>query len=152
MTSVIYRQHKSTMIKTFEELLQASDVDRCVAEGFQEQLTQCAELPEQLEKLFLHGKWVKAVVQYSLTSCLGTGRIHFLALRIFLPAIHTDLFCPEVEQPSSSWSWHVISLLPSSFSHTLGMSFLTISIMLLPLTDIPSPLPVAFFLVFTVEE
>ncbi|XP_036035115.1 CDK5 regulatory subunit-associated protein 2 isoform X5 [Onychomys torridus] len=52
---VIYRQHVSTMIKAFEELLQASDVDSCVAEGFREQLTQCAELLEQLEKLFLHG-------------------------------------------------------------------------------------------------
>ncbi|CAO2587864.1 CDK5 regulatory subunit-associated protein 2 [Lemmus lemmus] len=46
---------RHTMIKAFEELLQASDVDSCVAEGFREQLTQCAELPEQLEKLFLHG-------------------------------------------------------------------------------------------------
>ncbi|KAL6044779.1 hypothetical protein STEG23_019227, partial [Scotinomys teguina] len=53
---VICRQHMSTMIKAFEELLQASDVDSCVAEGFREQLTQCAELLEQLEKLFLHGK------------------------------------------------------------------------------------------------
>ncbi|KAL1776267.1 CDK5 regulatory subunit-associated protein 2 isoform X2 [Sigmodon hispidus] len=53
---VIYRQHMSTMIKAFEELLQASDVDSCVAEGFREQLTQCAELLEQLEKLFLCGK------------------------------------------------------------------------------------------------
>ncbi|XP_012972587.1 CDK5 regulatory subunit-associated protein 2 isoform X1 [Mesocricetus auratus] len=53
---VIYRQHMSTMIKAFEELLQASDVDSCVAEGFREQLTQCAELLEQLEKLFLHGE------------------------------------------------------------------------------------------------
>ncbi|KAK7799799.1 hypothetical protein U0070_023233 [Myodes glareolus] len=55
MTSVIYCQHMSTVIKAFEELLQASDVDSCVPEGFQEQLTQCAELPEQLEKLVLHG-------------------------------------------------------------------------------------------------
>ncbi|XP_073907244.1 CDK5 regulatory subunit-associated protein 2 isoform X3 [Castor canadensis] len=53
---VIYRQHMSTMIKAFEELLQASDVDCCVAEGFQEQLNQCAELLERLEKLFLNGK------------------------------------------------------------------------------------------------
>jgi CDK5 regulatory subunit-associated protein 2 len=45
----------STMIKAFEELLQASDVDSCVAEGFREQLTQCAGLLEQLERLFLHG-------------------------------------------------------------------------------------------------
>uniref|UniRef100_A0A8C2P9S5 CDK5 regulatory subunit-associated protein 2 n=1 Tax=Capra hircus TaxID=9925 RepID=A0A8C2P9S5_CAPHI len=52
---VVYRQHVSTMIKAFEELLQASDVDQCVAEGFQEQLHQCAALLEQLEKLFLKG-------------------------------------------------------------------------------------------------
>ncbi|XP_054440445.1 CDK5 regulatory subunit-associated protein 2 [Pteronotus mesoamericanus] len=53
---VIYRQRMSTMIKAFEELLQASDVDRYVAEGFREQLNQCAELLEKLEKLFLNGK------------------------------------------------------------------------------------------------
>lgn len=47
----------NTMIKAFEELLQASDVDYYVAEGFQEQLNQCAELLEKLEKLFLNGKW-----------------------------------------------------------------------------------------------
>ncbi|KAI5138438.1 Cdk5 Regulatory Subunit-Associated Protein 2 [Manis pentadactyla] len=56
---VIYRQHMNTMIKAFEELLQASDVDHCVAEGFQEQLNQCAELLEKLEKLFLSGKSVE---------------------------------------------------------------------------------------------
>uniref|UniRef100_A0A2K6T4M5 CDK5 regulatory subunit-associated protein 2 n=1 Tax=Saimiri boliviensis boliviensis TaxID=39432 RepID=A0A2K6T4M5_SAIBB len=53
---VVSRQHMNTMIKAFEELLQASDVDCCVAEGFQEQLNQCAELLEKLEKLFLNGK------------------------------------------------------------------------------------------------
>ncbi|XP_029419571.1 CDK5 regulatory subunit-associated protein 2 isoform X3 [Nannospalax galili] len=53
---VVYRQHMSTMIHAFEELLQASDVDGCVAEGFREQLSRCAGLLEQLEKLFLHGK------------------------------------------------------------------------------------------------
>lgn len=58
---VIYRQHMNTMIKAFEELLQASDVDHCVAEGFQEQLNQCAELLEKLEKLFLSGKWGKGL-------------------------------------------------------------------------------------------
>ncbi|XP_069431359.1 CDK5 regulatory subunit-associated protein 2 isoform X21 [Ovis canadensis] len=52
---VVYRQHVNTMIKAFEELLQASDVDQCVAEGFQEQLHQCAALLEQLETLFLKG-------------------------------------------------------------------------------------------------
>ncbi|XP_037348631.1 CDK5 regulatory subunit-associated protein 2 isoform X1 [Talpa occidentalis] len=56
---VIYRQHVNTMMKAFEELLQASDVDHCVAEGFQEQLNQCSQLLEKLEKLFLSGKSVE---------------------------------------------------------------------------------------------
>ncbi|CAN0465553.1 unnamed protein product [Rangifer tarandus platyrhynchus] len=51
----VYRQHVNTMIQAFEELLQASDVDRCVAEGFQEQLHQCAALLGRLERLFLEG-------------------------------------------------------------------------------------------------
>ncbi|XP_055435457.1 CDK5 regulatory subunit-associated protein 2 isoform X5 [Bubalus kerabau] len=52
---VVYRRHVNTMIKAFEELLQASDVDLCVAEGFREQLHQCAALLGQLEQLFLKG-------------------------------------------------------------------------------------------------
>ena len=58
---IICRQHMSTMIKAFEELLQASDVDCYVAAGFREQLSQCAELLEKLEKLFLSGKWGEAL-------------------------------------------------------------------------------------------
>ncbi|XP_058379877.1 CDK5 regulatory subunit-associated protein 2 isoform X2 [Diceros bicornis minor] len=57
---VIAHQHMNTVIKAFQELLQASDVDYYVAEGFQEQLNQCAELLEKLEKLFLNGKSVGA--------------------------------------------------------------------------------------------
>uniref|UniRef100_A0A671FLY9 CDK5 regulatory subunit-associated protein 2 n=1 Tax=Rhinolophus ferrumequinum TaxID=59479 RepID=A0A671FLY9_RHIFE len=50
---VICRQHMNTVMKAFGELLRASDVDYYVAEGLQEQLNQCAELLEKLEKLFL---------------------------------------------------------------------------------------------------
>uniref|UniRef100_G3TY91 CDK5 regulatory subunit-associated protein 2/Myomegalin coiled coil domain-containing protein n=1 Tax=Loxodonta africana TaxID=9785 RepID=G3TY91_LOXAF len=53
---VIYRQHMNTVMKAFEELLQASDVDYYLAESFREQLNQCVELLEKLEKLFLSGK------------------------------------------------------------------------------------------------
>eukprot|EP00069_Balaena_mysticetus_P004481 bmy_17483T0 len=56
---VVYRRHMNAMIKAFEELLQASDVDCRVAEGFQEQLNQCAVLLKQLEKLFLKGNSVE---------------------------------------------------------------------------------------------
>ncbi|TKC47099.1 hypothetical protein EI555_012308, partial [Monodon monoceros] len=52
---VVYRRHMNATIKAFEELLQASDMDCRVAEGFQEQLNQCAELLKQLENLFLKG-------------------------------------------------------------------------------------------------
>uniref|UniRef100_A0A671FLW6 CDK5 regulatory subunit-associated protein 2 n=1 Tax=Rhinolophus ferrumequinum TaxID=59479 RepID=A0A671FLW6_RHIFE len=55
---VICRQHMNTVMKAFGELLRASDVDYYVAEGLQEQLNQCAELLEKLEKLFLSGKAV----------------------------------------------------------------------------------------------
>nr|XP_030714724.1 CDK5 regulatory subunit-associated protein 2 isoform X3 [Globicephala melas] len=57
---VVYRRHMNAMIKAFEELLQASDVGCRVAEGFQEQLSQCAELLRQLENLFLKGNSVEA--------------------------------------------------------------------------------------------
>uniref|UniRef100_A0A5F8HL38 CDK5 regulatory subunit-associated protein 2 n=1 Tax=Monodelphis domestica TaxID=13616 RepID=A0A5F8HL38_MONDO len=53
---VIYRQHMTNLIKAFEELLQASDVDYYVAEGFREQLNQSIQLLEKLEKMFLNGK------------------------------------------------------------------------------------------------
>lgn len=53
---VVCRQHMNTVLKAFGELLRASDVDYYVAEGLQEQLNQCAELLEKLEKLFLSGK------------------------------------------------------------------------------------------------
>ncbi|XP_066896973.1 CDK5 regulatory subunit-associated protein 2 isoform X4 [Kogia breviceps] len=56
---VVYHRHMNAMIKAFEELLQASDVDCRVAEGFQEQLSQCAELLKQLENLFLKGNSVE---------------------------------------------------------------------------------------------
>ncbi|KAM9082889.1 CDK5 regulatory subunit-associated protein 2 isoform 5-T5 [Megaptera novaeangliae] len=59
---VVYRRHMNAMIKAFEELLQASDVDCRVAEGFQEQLSQCAELLKQLEKLFLTGNSVEVAL------------------------------------------------------------------------------------------
>uniref|UniRef100_A0A8P0P1Q1 CDK5 regulatory subunit-associated protein 2 n=1 Tax=Canis lupus familiaris TaxID=9615 RepID=A0A8P0P1Q1_CANLF len=58
---VIYRQHMNATMKAFERLLRAGGVDHDVAEGFQEQLNQCAGLLEKLEKLFLSGKWGKGL-------------------------------------------------------------------------------------------
>ncbi|XP_030817203.1 LOW QUALITY PROTEIN: CDK5 regulatory subunit-associated protein 2 [Camarhynchus parvulus] len=51
-----YLQHLSSLVKAFEELLQASDVDYDVAEGFREQLNQSVLLFEKLEMKFLYGE------------------------------------------------------------------------------------------------
>ncbi|XP_061459675.1 CDK5 regulatory subunit-associated protein 2 isoform X2 [Rhineura floridana] len=51
-----YRQHLSNLIRAFEELLQASEVDYYVAEGFRERLNQSAQLFERLEQQCLYGE------------------------------------------------------------------------------------------------
>ncbi|XP_030673572.1 CDK5 regulatory subunit-associated protein 2 isoform X4 [Nomascus leucogenys] len=89
---VISRQHMNTMIKAFEELLQASDVDYCVAEGFQEQLNQCAELLEKLEKLFLNGKSVGVEMNTQ----------NELMERIEEDNLTCQLLLPESPEPSAS--------------------------------------------------
>ncbi|XP_054076275.1 CDK5 regulatory subunit-associated protein 2 isoform X7 [Rissa tridactyla] len=53
---IAYHQHLTSLIKAFEELLQASDVDYYVAEGFREQLNQSVLLFEKLERKFLNGE------------------------------------------------------------------------------------------------
>ncbi|XP_009886343.1 PREDICTED: CDK5 regulatory subunit-associated protein 2 [Charadrius vociferus] len=53
---IAYHQHLTSLIKAFEELLQASDVDYYVAEGFREQLNQSVLLFEKLEGKFLYGE------------------------------------------------------------------------------------------------
>ncbi|XP_015734739.2 CDK5 regulatory subunit-associated protein 2 isoform X2 [Coturnix japonica] len=59
---VTYHQHLTSLIKAFEELLQASDVDYYVAEGFREQLNQSMLLFEKLERKLLYGESVGAEV------------------------------------------------------------------------------------------
>ncbi|XP_033093530.1 CDK5 regulatory subunit-associated protein 2 isoform X2 [Trachypithecus francoisi] len=93
---VISRQHMNTMIKAFEELLQASDVDYCVAEGFREQLNQCAALLEKLEKLFLNGKSVGVEVNTQ----------NELMERIEEDNLTYQHLLPESPEPSAS---HVLS-------------------------------------------
>ncbi|XP_069729701.1 CDK5 regulatory subunit-associated protein 2 isoform X2 [Phaenicophaeus curvirostris] len=65
---VAYRQHLMSLIKAFEELLQASDVDYYVAEGFREQLNQSVLLFEKLEGKVLYGESVgtEVTVLYEL--------------------------------------------------------------------------------------
>lgn len=52
---IVYHDHLVNLIKAFEELLQASDVDYYVAEGFREQLNQSMQLLQTLEEKLFHG-------------------------------------------------------------------------------------------------
>ncbi|KAF6123570.1 CDK5 regulatory subunit associated protein 2 [Phyllostomus discolor] len=89
---VICRQHASTMIKAFEELLQASDVDRYVAAGFREQLNQCAALLGRLERLFLGGK----------SGGVETGAQNELMERVEEDSLTDQHILPESPEPSAS--------------------------------------------------
>ncbi|XP_041330995.1 CDK5 regulatory subunit-associated protein 2 isoform X1 [Pyrgilauda ruficollis] len=51
-----YHEHLTSLLKAFEQLLQASDVDYDVAEDFREQLNQSVLLFEKLEMKFLYGE------------------------------------------------------------------------------------------------
>ncbi|XP_025067023.1 CDK5 regulatory subunit-associated protein 2 isoform X3 [Alligator sinensis] len=75
--SVTYYQHLTSLIKAFEELLQASDVDYYVAEGFREQLNQSVQLFEKLEKKFLYGS-ANIFIHGSEQHNSLTSEIHFL--------------------------------------------------------------------------
>uniref|UniRef100_A0A8P0P903 CDK5 regulatory subunit-associated protein 2 n=1 Tax=Canis lupus familiaris TaxID=9615 RepID=A0A8P0P903_CANLF len=105
---VIYRQHMNATMKAFERLLRAGGVDHDVAEGFQEQLNQCAGLLEKLEKLFLSGKWgaakrvaphAEGVVLYGLREDSSTYR-HILPESPEPSASHALSDC-EVSEKSS---------------------------------------------------
>ncbi|XP_078498310.1 CDK5 regulatory subunit-associated protein 2 isoform X2 [Lissotriton helveticus] len=52
---IVYHDHLVNLIKAFEELLQASDVDYYVAEGFREQLNQSMQLLQTLEEKLCYG-------------------------------------------------------------------------------------------------
>nr|XP_033817037.1 CDK5 regulatory subunit-associated protein 2-like isoform X2 [Geotrypetes seraphini] len=47
---MMYHEHLKNLIKAFEELLQANDIDYCVAEGFYEQLNQSLHMLSTLEE------------------------------------------------------------------------------------------------------
>ncbi|XP_027963541.1 CDK5 regulatory subunit-associated protein 2 isoform X2 [Eumetopias jubatus] len=93
---VVYRQHMNAMIKAFEQLLQASDMDHYVATGFQEQLNQCAGLLEKLEKLFLNGKSVEVDVSPQ----------NKVMERMEADSVTYQHILPESPEPSAS---HVLS-------------------------------------------
>ncbi|KAH0615550.1 hypothetical protein JD844_004973 [Phrynosoma platyrhinos] len=66
-----YRQHLTNLIRAFEELLQASEVDYYIAEGFREQLNRCARLFERLEQQCLYGESIEDEIEDGLAQRLS---------------------------------------------------------------------------------
>uniref|UniRef100_A0A8D0GKJ8 CDK5 regulatory subunit-associated protein 2 n=1 Tax=Sphenodon punctatus TaxID=8508 RepID=A0A8D0GKJ8_SPHPU len=104
---VTYRQHLTSLIKAFEELLQASDVDYYVAEGFREQLNQSVQLFEKLEKKCLYGDTFDAEVTklYELAQSLSDFSVNS----------KSSLGSPEHKQGVVEGEHGTLALLPNKF-------------------------------------
>ncbi|XP_066223406.1 CDK5 regulatory subunit-associated protein 2 isoform X2 [Saccopteryx leptura] len=89
---VVCRQHMDSVVTAFEEWLRASGVDRAAAAGFQEQLSQCAELLHTLEMLFLSGKSVGVEV---------SGRKELME-RVEEDNLTCHCILPESSEPAAS--------------------------------------------------
>ncbi|KAM8796660.1 LOW QUALITY PROTEIN: CDK5 regulatory subunit-associated protein 2 [Eudromia elegans] len=112
---VAYHQHLTSLIKAFEELLQASDVDYYVAEGFREQLNQSVLLFEKLERKFLHGESIGAEVTklYELSQSLSDLGM----------SEKSSLGSPE-HKPELAEGHGILALLPNNFPPELLMEHL----------------------------
>ncbi|XP_025969551.2 CDK5 regulatory subunit-associated protein 2 isoform X2 [Dromaius novaehollandiae] len=113
---VTYHQHLTSLIKAFEELLQASDVDYYVAEGFREQLNQSVLLFEKLERKFLYGESIGPEVTklYEL----------FQSLSDFDMSEKSSLGSPEHKQDLAEGQHGILALLPNKFPPELLMEHL----------------------------
>ncbi|XP_039362014.1 CDK5 regulatory subunit-associated protein 2 isoform X4 [Mauremys reevesii] len=113
---VTYHQHLTSLIKAFEELLQASDVDYYVAEGFREQLNQSVQLFEKLEKKFLYGESLDAEVAklYELAQSFSD----------FEMSEKSSIGSPEPKQDLVEEEHDKLALVPSKFPPALLMEHL----------------------------
>ncbi|XP_044848097.1 CDK5 regulatory subunit-associated protein 2 isoform X2 [Mauremys mutica] len=113
---VTYHQHLTSLIKAFEELLQASDVDYYVAEGFREQLNQSVQLFEKLEKKFLYGESLDAEVAklYELAQSFSD----------FEMSEKSSIGSPEPKQDLVDEEHDKLALVPSKFPPALLMEHL----------------------------
>nr|XP_032653819.1 CDK5 regulatory subunit-associated protein 2 isoform X5 [Chelonoidis abingdonii] len=137
---VTYHQHLTSLIKAFEELLQASDVDYYVAEGFREQLNQSVQLFEKLEKKFLYGESLDAEVAklYELAQRNNekTTTMHqqlkdespipsaFHSLSDFEMSEKSSIGSPEPKQDLVEEEHDKLALVPSKFPPALLMEHL----------------------------
>ncbi|XP_068770471.1 CDK5 regulatory subunit-associated protein 2 isoform X3 [Struthio camelus] len=113
---VTYHQHLTSLIKAFEELLQASDVDYYVAEGFREQLNHSVLLFEKLERKFLYGESIgtKVTKLYELSQSLSD----------FDMSEKSSPGSPERKHDLAEGQLGVLALLPNKFPPELLMEHL----------------------------
>ncbi|XP_060126276.1 CDK5 regulatory subunit-associated protein 2 isoform X4 [Zootoca vivipara] len=103
-----YRQHLSNLIRAFEELLQASEVDYCVAEGFREQLNQSAQLFERLEQQCLYGE----SIDDEMTQLCGLAR----SLSDFeMQQKPSSLESPRPEKEETEGERENLAIMPAKF-------------------------------------
>nr|XP_034969617.1 CDK5 regulatory subunit-associated protein 2 isoform X6 [Zootoca vivipara] len=112
-----YRQHLSNLIRAFEELLQASEVDYCVAEGFREQLNQSAQLFERLEQQCLYGE----SIDDEMTQLCGLAR----SLSDFeMQQKPSSLESPRPEKEETEGERENLAIMPAKFPPELLMEHL----------------------------
>ncbi|KYO23192.1 myomegalin [Alligator mississippiensis] len=138
--SVTYYQHLTSLIKAFEELLQASDVDYYVAEGFREQLNQSVQLFEKLEKKFLYGELIdmevtklcelgqrdneKTTTMYQSPKDESPVPSAFHSFSDFEMSEKSSLGSPELKQDLMEGQHGTLALLPNKFPPELLMEHL----------------------------
>ncbi|CAI5794397.1 regulatory subunit-associated 2 isoform X3 [Podarcis lilfordi] len=103
-----YRQHLSNLIRAFEELLQASEVDYCVAEGFREQLNQSAQLFERLEQQCLYGE----SIDDEMTQLCGLARS---LSDLEMPEKPSSLESPQPEKEETEGERENLAIMPVKF-------------------------------------
>ncbi|CAI5794400.1 regulatory subunit-associated 2 isoform X4 [Podarcis lilfordi] len=112
-----YRQHLSNLIRAFEELLQASEVDYCVAEGFREQLNQSAQLFERLEQQCLYGE----SIDDEMTQLCGLARS---LSDLEMPEKPSSLESPQPEKEETEGERENLAIMPVKFPPELLMEHL----------------------------
>ncbi|XP_077161425.1 CDK5 regulatory subunit-associated protein 2 isoform X2 [Paroedura picta] len=114
---VTYRQHLTKLIKAFEDLLQDSEVDYYVAEGFREQLNQSVQLFERLEKQCLYGE---SLDDEMIKLCgLAQSSSHF-EMTEKSPVLNS----PEHKQEGVEWVTEQQAVVPAKFPPELLMEHL----------------------------
>uniref|UniRef100_A0A8C0IX18 CDK5 regulatory subunit-associated protein 2 n=1 Tax=Chelonoidis abingdonii TaxID=106734 RepID=A0A8C0IX18_CHEAB len=122
---VTYHQHLTSLIKAFEELLQASDVDYYVAEGFREQLNQSVQLFEKLEKKFLYGmNNEKTTTMHQQLKDESPIPSAFHSLSDFEMSEKSSIGSPEPKQDLVEEEHDKLALVPSKFPPALLMEHL----------------------------